>query len=203
MARDAHKDRRFNFVPGCGLVFKREAGLPVDRMVSYLVELEYLRTDDLTEFEEVLRQVIAGKSVWSMQRTESEMDYYAGYFEAPDEDEEPEEFQERTPEEIDAYGDIIAFLMGDIEEIPIADDAPITADDPLNCVESTSKGGDTMPLTAKRDLKYHPAAIRARLAKLPPYKRETVKRLILETLHAMERKRGIDLTAEIQAVSDA
>lgn len=143
MARDAHKDRRFNFVPGCGLVFKREAGLPVDRMVSYLVELEYLRTDDLTEFEEVLRQVIAGKSVWSMQRTD------------------------------------------------------------LNCVESTSKGGDTMPLTAKRDLKYHPAAIRARLAKLPPYKRETVKRLILETLHAMERKRGIDLTAEIQAVSDA
>ena len=214
MARDAHADKRFNFVPGCGLVFKRESGLSVDRMALYLVELEYLRTDDLTELEDKLQRIIAGAVLWSEQKSDSYgfgpgYDSYDANFQAPDDEEEPEEVRERTPEEQDAYGDIIAFLMGDIDELETisnsADEPPVTtipwnpfftlALDFKNRTFKSAKGG-AMKATRSN-------WIQERLSRASPESRETVKRLLIETLEAMERKRGIDLTAEKKAVTDA
>jgi hypothetical protein len=260
MARDAHADRRFNFVPGVGQVFKRSAGLPVDRMVCYLIELEYLKTDDLTELEDKLQRVIAGDVLWSAQKSAFSYDnttpVYGYYpeFEAPEEEDEPEEVRTITAEEQDAYGDIIAFLMGDIEELPTNSDdtdelphseevnkaargvSPVaSAYSQLNrALNELPGGGQTTGEVTNSyaghelpfaDVPYKSAVpdcirqaiksregermksrsewIKERLSSAPPESREKVKRLIIETLENMERKRNIDLTEEKKAVTDA
>jgi hypothetical protein len=211
MARDAHADRRFNFVPGVGQVFKRVSGLSVDRIALYLVELEYLKTDDLTELEDKLQRVIAGAVLWSEQKSDGYgCDPCHANFEAPDDEEEAEDVRERTAEEQDAFGDIIAFLMGDIDELPV------NSDDSDELPPITETSGNSFS-AVELDFKHHAYRsakgglmkavqtewIRKRLARASPESRDTVKRLVIETLEAMERKRGIDLTAEKKAVSDA
>jgi hypothetical protein len=218
MARDAQRDKRFNFVPGVGLVLKLQAGLPVDRIAAYLFELDYLKSDDLTELEEALTRTISGALIYSAQKSDcgqgEEFSDYGDYpeFDAPEDDEEPEEVKTRTAEEIDAYGDIIAFLMGDIDELP-SDTANGEPSGPVQNIatpESDQKQATSNELPAPgRNIKgarmklARSEWITERLSRASPESRETVKRLIIGTLEAMERKRGIDLTAEKKAVADS
>lgn len=209
MAVDAHSDRQFNFVPGVGQVFKRAAGLDVDRVISYLFELEYLATDELPEFEEKLRLIIGGATLWSAQK--SEYDYtamesaYMATFEAPEDDELPRDFMDLTPEEEDLYGDIIALLMGDAEDFETA---------PLDLFDDETETSTSSILRPETALNIKAIAVQARTIKLtneihyrlynvPINIRDKIKRLVIETLENIEHKRKINLSEEKLAVTDS
>lgn len=209
MAVDAHADRQFNFVPGVGQVFKRAAGLDVDRVISYLFELEYLESDSLTEFEEKLRLIIGGALIYSAQK--SDYDYeameaaYMATFEAPSNEELPHDFMTLTADEEDLYGDIISLLMGDSEELETA---------PLDIFDNETGTNTSAVLPPETALNTKAIARQARVIKLTneirfrlysvsTNERLKVMLLVLETLENMEHRRKIDLSEEKRAVIDS
>lgn len=220
MARDAHANKSFNFVPGVGLMFKRDAGLPVDRVSQYLCELDYLKTDDLNELRDAIQKTISGGLVWSMQKSsynEEETPEYGDYPEydlVPDIGENETEVRTRTAEEEDMYGDIIAFMMGSLDEISTSEDDNKPADIPQTASTEQPEMNKT-PLRSHELSTGHGAAkgerlklsraeiIKEKLTKATPESRERIKADLLATLTRYELRTGEDMTALKEIISDA
>lgn len=233
MAKDCHADKSCNFVPGVGLLFKVEGGRPVDTICSWLVELDYLRSDDLNDFCEALRRQLSGVSVWSQQKSDYgqeaviEYGHYPEYDLIPDMDVDSEEcdVRERTEEEEDMFGDIIAFLMGSQDEIsPNENSDELT--DIQNCDELQNLSRTPIPATNYRQANKTMARIderggtnagvkggrmkmtraeiiKEKLSRASPESKQRIIESVLTVLTRHELRSGKDLSAIKQDMEEA